>query len=77
MRSTNILPIAIIGCGKNAKHDSELLGPNQLVGTALDTVLEKAEKIIKQFDVPAYADRYERVMKDQVDVAVTATHTVD
>ena len=77
MENNKILSIALIGCGRIAKRHSELLGNNQIQGARLvavcDNVYEKAEKISKQFKVPAYFDMHEMMSNEQIDVAVVLT----
>ena len=72
-----MLNFALIGCGRIAKRHSELLGHNQVDGAKLvavcDSVVEKAEKIGQQFDVPAYADMDQMMQNEQIDVAVILT----
>ncbi len=72
-----MINFALIGCGRIAKRHSELLGNKQIEGAQLvsvcDNQFEKAEKIGKQFDVPAYADIDEMMQKESVDVTVVLT----
>ncbi len=72
-----MLKFVLVGCGRIAKRHSELLGLKQIEGAQLvavcDSILEKAEKIGQQFDVPAYADMDEMMQKQKVDVAVVLT----
>jgi len=77
MKKNNILNIALIGCGRIAKRHSELLGGNKIEGARLvavcDNIYKKAEKISKQFNVPAYVDMHEMMIKEQIDIAVVLT----
>lgn len=72
-----MLTFALVGCGRIAKRHSELLGHNQIEGASLvavcDNIYEKAEKIGKQFSVPAYADMDEMMQGKDIDVVVVLT----
>ncbi len=72
-----MLKFALVGCGRIAKRHSELLGHNQIEGAGLvavcDNIIEKAEKIGEQFNVPAYADMDEMMQSHDIDVAVVLT----
>lgn len=68
---------ALVGCGRIAKRHSELLGFDQIAGAELiavcDTVIERAQKIGGQFNVPVYGDMDEMMQKEPVDVVVVLT----
>lgn len=72
-----MLKFALVGCGRIAKRHSELLALGQIKGAGLvavcDNVHEKAVKIGKQFDVPAYSDMDEMMQNESIDVAVVLT----
>jgi UDP-N-acetyl-2-amino-2-deoxyglucuronate dehydrogenase len=72
-----MLNIVLVGCGRIAKRHSELLGYQQIAGAKLaavcDTDYEKAEKIGRQFNVPAYPDMDEMMQNEKVDIAVVLT----
>ena len=72
-----MLKFALIGCGRIAKRHSELLGHKQIKGAELvavcDNVIEKAKKISRLFDVPAYSDMNKMMKNENIDVAVVLT----
>lgn len=74
-----MIRIALIGCGRIAKRHSELLGNNQIAHASLSAVCdikqEKAEKLSKQFCVPAYTDMHEMMQSEEVDIVVVLTES--
>jgi len=72
-----MLDFVLIGCGRISKRHSELLGHKQIKGAQLvavcDDVYDKAVSIGKQFNVPAFCDMDEMMLKVHVDVAVVLT----
>ena len=72
-----MLNIALVGCGRIAKRHSELLGFGQIKGAQLvsvcDNVIDKANKIGEQFNVPAYEDMDEMMKSELIDIVVVLT----
>jgi len=72
-----MLNFALVGCGRIAKRHSELLGFNNIKGAKLvsvcDNVIDKANKIAKQFNVPAYEDMNMMMESESIDVVVVLT----
>ncbi|MDB4020992.1 Gfo/Idh/MocA family oxidoreductase [Litorivicinus sp.] len=72
-----MINFALIGCGRIAKRHSELLGEQTIKGAKLvavcDNNIQKADKIGRQFGVPAYADMNELMKAEKVDVVVVLT----
>jgi len=72
-----MLNFALVGCGRIAKRHSELLGLEQIKGARLvavcDNVIEKAEKIAKQFDVSSYNDMDKMMSCETIDIVVVLT----
>jgi predicted dehydrogenase len=72
-----MLNFALVGCGRIAKRHSELLGFNEIDGAKLvavcDNVIDKANKIAKQFKVSAYQDMDEMMKSESIDVVVVLT----
>ncbi len=78
-RSGPVLRFALVGCGRIAKRHSELLGYGQIPHAKLvavcDVVKEKAERIAREFSVPAFADMHEMMRTMSVDVVVVLTES--
>lgn len=74
-----MLNIALVGCGRIAARHSQLLGEEAIRGARLaavcDTDLEKAEKIARRYDVPAYTSMHEMMVREQPDVATVLTES--
>ncbi|WP_420963287.1 Gfo/Idh/MocA family protein [Brucella sp. IR073] len=74
-----MLNFGLVGCGRIAKRHSELLGNNQIAGARLaavcDIVPAKAEKIARQFSVPAYTDMHQMMTDSDIDVVVVLTES--
>ena len=72
-----MIKIALVGCGRIAKRHSELLGQDQIKGAKLvsvcDNIFNKASKIAKQFNVPAYNDMNDMMKSESIDVVVVLT----
>jgi UDP-N-acetyl-2-amino-2-deoxyglucuronate dehydrogenase len=72
-----MIKFALVGCGRIAKRHSELLGFDQIKGAELtavcDNIIDKAKKIAKQFDVPAYENMDEMMKSESIDVVVVLT----
>ena len=72
-----MLKIALVGCGRIAKRHSELLGFGQIKGAQLvsvcDNVIDKANKIGEQFNVPAYIDMDAMMKSEPIDIVVVLT----
>jgi len=72
-----MLKIALVGCGRIAKRHSELLGFDQIKGAQLvsvcDNVIDKANKIGEQFNVPAYIDMDAMMKSEPIDIVVVLT----
>jgi len=72
-----MLKIALVGCGRIAKRHSELLGFDQIKGAQLvsvcDNVIDKANKIGEQFNVPAYIDMDKMMKSESIDIVVILT----
>ena len=72
-----MIKIALVGCGRIAKRHSELLGLDQIKGAKLvsvcDNIFNKASKIAKQFNVPAYNDMNDMMKSESIDVVVVLT----
>jgi UDP-N-acetyl-2-amino-2-deoxyglucuronate dehydrogenase len=73
----NKIAFALVGCGRIAKRHSELLGFDQINGAKLvavcDNVVQKAEKIGEQFNVPSYNNMDKMMQSESVDVVVVLT----
>jgi len=73
------LRFGLVGCGRIAKRHSELLGHGEIANAELSAVcdirLERAERISKQFDVPAYADMDDMMKATELDVVVVLTES--
>jgi UDP-N-acetyl-2-amino-2-deoxyglucuronate dehydrogenase len=74
-----MLNFALVGCGRIAKRHVELLGKGQIEGARLaavcDVVPDRARRIGKEFDVPAFADMHEMMQSVDVDVDVVSVLT--
>lgn len=74
-----MLKFALIGCGRIAKRHSELLGHGQIQNANLvavcDIDLGKAKKIGEQFGVPFYANMYEMLENEDIDVVCILTES--
>ncbi|TRW50202.1 Gfo/Idh/MocA family oxidoreductase [Aliidiomarina halalkaliphila] len=74
-----MLKFALLGCGRIAKRHSELLGNQQLKDAKLvavcDIVLEKAQRIGEQFDVPYFSDLDEMMNSVDIDVVTVLTES--
>jgi len=72
-----MLNFALVGCGRIAKRHSELLGFNEISGAKLvsvcDNVVDKANKIGEQFNVPAYRDMDTMMRSESIDIVVVLT----
>ena len=72
-----MLNFALVGCGRIANRHSELLGNNKISGAQLiavcDNVLEKAEKIGNQFNIPSYSNMDQMMNKESIDIVVVLT----
>ena len=73
----NKISFALVGCGRIAKRHSELLGFDQINGAKLvavcDNVVQKAEKIGEQFNVPSYNNMDKMMQSESIDVVVVLT----
>jgi UDP-N-acetyl-2-amino-2-deoxyglucuronate dehydrogenase len=74
-----MLNFALVGCGRIAKRHSELLGHGQIAGARLvavcDVVLDKAQRIGKEFSVPHFSDMHEMMRSENIDVVVVLTES--
>lgn len=74
-----MLKFALVGCGRISVRHAQLLGENVIRGASLvavcDVVAEKAEKIARKYNVPAYADMHEMMRREQPDVVVVLTES--
>ena len=72
-----MLNFALVGCGRIAKRHSELLGFNEIKGAKLvsvcDNVIDKANKIGEQFNIPAYGDMDKMMKSEPIDIVVVLT----
>jgi UDP-N-acetyl-2-amino-2-deoxyglucuronate dehydrogenase len=72
-----MLNFALVGCGRISKRHSELLGFDQIKGARLvsvcDNVINRANKIAKQFNVPAYEDMDTMMKSESIDVVAILT----
>jgi len=74
-----LLKFCIVGCGRIAKRHSELLGEGVIKGATLigvcDLVVEKAERIGRQFNVPHFADMHAMMAELKPDIVVILTES--
>ncbi|RYD68448.1 MAG: Gfo/Idh/MocA family oxidoreductase [Sphingomonadales bacterium] len=74
-----MLRFCIVGCGRIAKRHSELLGEGVIKGATLsgvcDLVVEKAERIGRQFGVPHFADMHAMMAELKPDIVVILTES--
>ena len=72
-----MLNFALVGCGRISKRHSELLGHAQIEGANLtavcDTVIDKANKISRQFNISSYTDMDIMMENELIDVVVVLT----
>lgn len=72
-----MINFALIGCGKIAERHSKLLGGRTIKNAKLvavcDKLIEKAQSIGSEFNIPAYADTNEMFKSESIDAAVVLT----
>jgi UDP-N-acetyl-2-amino-2-deoxyglucuronate dehydrogenase len=72
-----MLKFALVGCGRISKRHSELLGFDQIKGVKLvsvcDNITDRAAKLARKFDVPAYDDMDKMMQSESIDVVVVLT----
>ncbi len=72
-----MLKFALVGCGRIAKRHSDLLGGKKIDGATLvavaDRNFERAQEIATRFNVSAYADMHEMMLKASPDVITILT----
>jgi len=74
-----MIKFALMGCGRIAKRHSELLGKYQIKSAKLvavcDLILEKAQVIANQFNIPFFTDIDQLLDNVDVDVVVVLTES--
>ena len=73
------LRFALVGCGRISKRHAQLLGGEIVADATLcgvsDTVVEKAERLGREYDVPYFEDYNEMMTSVNPDVAVVLTES--